>query len=96
MRAVATRLRKLCPKPLLPSLSPDGRSRQAGGLAGLYVGRGLNCGRCCGSCGRLGRRPCCSPALWAVWFPRAGKLEPSDARTREMAVWRHRELVGMA
>ncbi len=44
----------------------------------------------------LDRRPCCSPALWAVWFPSAGKLEPSDARTREMAVWRNRELVGMA
>jgi hypothetical protein len=28
--------------------------------------------------------------------PRAGKPEPFDARTREMAVWRHRELVGMA
>ena len=44
----------------------------------------------------LDRRPCCSPELWAVWFPSAGKPEPSDARTREMAVRRNRELVGMA
>jgi len=25
--------------------------------------------------------PCRSPALWAGWFPSAGKPEPSDART---------------
>ena len=29
-------------------------------------------------------------------FPSTGKPEPFDARTRQMAVWRHRELVGMA
>jgi hypothetical protein len=63
---------------------------------GLYVVRDLNGGSLLWIVWTAWTAPCCSPALWAVWVSSAGKPEPSDARTREMAIRRHRELVGMA